>query len=645
MMEKERLERRAVSLSIQEQERVARYLRYSIWETVATAQSGHLGGTSSSTELLTALYFGGTLNYDPYNPNAPDRDRVMIRGYMGPLRYNLFSLLGWVNKSELSCYRQLGSQLQGHEMMGTVPGIDITPSGSLGMLLSYGVGSALVSKTEDRNYRSFVFLGDGEEQEGNVAEAARNAVALKLDNLICIIDQNRKQLSRPNADVDVANLVEVWAGYGWEVFEISDGHDLAEINKVIKKAVCSQSDRPRVIIAHTKKGYGLPGAEGDCGGYHTIGAFGQQRFREFVSQQEVQDTEQIERLVKSIIPMPDTQTISPKRVAINGPELFYQPDNPEPQVVDALMNLFKHVGTLMKRGYPVYLMTADLIRKDQAIECGLEGLPTYIDVGIREQHLFATAHGISVCDDSARVIVNSNDAFLYRAADQIHAISQGKSRVIVFADDGGLSGAHNGETHQSTGQPGMLTMMSSALLFEPADAQDFWRAANYSIVNNPGLVYIRLFTGEAPLLPKLDKDLWFYRTFEPEKNPQVILISCGLTGYETYQAAQLLEKEDVSARAINVVNFNSVRSTEFTRLLIPGIPVLTIYNGNPLVLQSMVSSSTMEFSEQKPSLIQGHGFTRGTSGSLHDLKRYFELDAKGIVKKTKELLRSGSQVA
>ena len=190
-------------------------VRKSAFDTIINANSGHLGGNSSSVELLTCLYFGGILKFDLNNSQNENRDRVLIRGHEGPVRYKIFSLMGLFPESELKTYRQFGSILQGHEDMHTTPGVDITPSGSLGMILSYGVGSAISAKEKGLNYKTFVFLGDGEEQEGNVSEAARHASNLGLDNLVCILDKNNKQLSRATCESDGGvDIKKIWEGYG-----------------------------------------------------------------------------------------------------------------------------------------------------------------------------------------------------------------------------------------------------------------------------------------------------------------------------------------------------------------------------------------------------------------------------------------------
>jgi transketolase len=196
---------------------VCRQLAYDIGAVCRAAASGHLGGSLSSLELMSTLYLGGHLRYDLDDPKHPQRDRVLMRGHLGPLRYPLFSLLGWVDDAELATYRRLGSRLHGHESMQHLPGVDITPSGSLGMVLSYGVGAALVSKNKPHPFTTYVFLGDGEEQEGNVSEAARFAANRGLGNLVCVLDQNGKQYSRPISDLNSqSDVAQTWRGYGWE---------------------------------------------------------------------------------------------------------------------------------------------------------------------------------------------------------------------------------------------------------------------------------------------------------------------------------------------------------------------------------------------------------------------------------------------
>ena len=253
---------------IAELERISAYVRTTALGTILNAKNGHIGGNMSSVELLTALYFGGVFKFDPTNDKHENRDRVLIRGHEGPLRYTIFSLLDYIKSDELSGYRQFGSRLHGHEDMHETPGVDITPSGSLGMLLSYGVGSAITNQDQELEAKTIVFLGDGEEQEGNICEAARHATTLDLKNLICIIDRNKKQLSRPTQESDGHDVKQIWEGYGWDVIEIKNGNNIAEVLEAYQKV--SHAIKPTLIIANTSKGYGVKGHEEHYSGYHTL---------------------------------------------------------------------------------------------------------------------------------------------------------------------------------------------------------------------------------------------------------------------------------------------------------------------------------------------------------------------------------------
>ena len=252
---------------------IASQLRLKVFEICKKAKSGHIGASSAAVELFTALYFGGILKYDASDPQHSDRDRVLVRGHLGPLRYAIFSLLGWIENEELESYRRLGSRLQGHENHLETPGVDITPSGSLGMLLSYGVGCAISALNQGKDYKTYVFLGDGEEQEGNVSEAARHAAHLKLPNLIAVIDRNHKQLSDPTVVCDSSDLAAVWRGYGWRVIHLMDGNDIVATSRAFHSVLSEMKDgeKPIVLIANTSKGLGLPGAKEHFSGYHTIG--------------------------------------------------------------------------------------------------------------------------------------------------------------------------------------------------------------------------------------------------------------------------------------------------------------------------------------------------------------------------------------
>lgn len=617
-------------------------VRRRMFSTILNAGSGHLGGSSSSVELMVSLYFGGVLRYDPVNPRNPDRDRVLVRGHLGPLRYSIFSLLGWVEEEELLTYRRLGSRLQGHEAMEAVPGVDITPSGSLGMLLSYGVGTAVALRSSGSDARVYVFLGDGEEQEGNVSEAARHAAHLRIRNLICILDKNTKQLSRPTGTADGAtDPKRVWEGYGWQVQEIADGHSITQILDAFQSV--ERCDKSLLLIANTVKGFGIAGAETHFSGYHTIGVCTPELVKQAIQEQESilitalgceRNFEDVLEKVTKKVPRPSCK--EPVGVTKANDKFSFKPTGDEQSVVDAFVTYLQQLTAQTEtiKLLRLYVMTADLIQLDQVTLSGLDRPGVhYFDVGIREQHLLAMAHGISVTDSDSRVLINYGDAFLYRGSDQLHAAAQAGSRMIIIGDDGGLSGAKNGSTHQSSGQPGMLLTMPGVTFLEPADVEDFYNCLNWALNEYPrGPVYIRLHNAPIQTIPLPlggSRNVRFFVTHEPAARLRAVIVSAGLATRGAVETARNLGSRGIGVRVVNIVNLKSLNH-EFVRFLEDGLPVLTVYNGSAVVLQSIVAKAAMEYGAPRPSRIVGHGFDIGTSGKIDDLIRHFRLDGVGI---------------
>lgn len=242
-------------------------IRRHIVEMLAAAASGHPGGSLSAVEIVTALYFGGFLRYDPENPEWPERDRfVLSKGHGVPVQYAALAEAGFLPIEELSTLRQIDSRLQGHPVLGTAPGIEAS-TGSLGQGLSIGFGMAMAAKMDNADWRVYVLMGDGECQEGQVWEAAMAAGHHAPSNLIAIVDYNKFQLDGATADIiDVEPFVAKWEAFKWAVLEV-DGHDLGAVMDALDWA--NAQDRPACIIAHTIKGKGVSFMEGD-NAYHGV---------------------------------------------------------------------------------------------------------------------------------------------------------------------------------------------------------------------------------------------------------------------------------------------------------------------------------------------------------------------------------------
>ncbi|MEO9364872.1 MULTISPECIES: transketolase [Candidatus Nitrosocaldus] len=233
---------------------IARRTRRLIIESVAEAGSGHPGGSLSAVELVVALYFH-KMRHDPKNPKWEDRDRfILSKGHAAPLLYAVLAQAGYFPIEELKTLRKLGSMLQGHPDFRT-PGVEYC-AGSEGIGLSVGIGLALAAKLDGKGYRTYVLLGDGEMQEGQVWEAAMAAVKYRLDNLTAIVDRNGIQQDGLTENImPLEPLAAKWKAFNWNVIQI-DGYDFEQIIDAYNKAE-ETLNRPTVIIAHTTKGKGV----------------------------------------------------------------------------------------------------------------------------------------------------------------------------------------------------------------------------------------------------------------------------------------------------------------------------------------------------------------------------------------------------
>lgn len=231
-------------------------VRTTILTMIHKAKSGHPGGSLSSADILTALYFD-ELNINPKDPKWEDRDRfVLSKGHACPVQYSCLALKEYFDYDNIYTLRQEGSILQGHPDMKRCPGIDIS-TGSLGQGISVAVGMAIAAKRDKKDYRVFCVLGDGECNEGQVWEAVETASKYQLNNLVIIVDQNRLQNDNTCEFVMPSrDFVKKLDAFGCETQEI-DGHIMEEVVEAFDKIRASETTKPHAIVAHTTKGRGV----------------------------------------------------------------------------------------------------------------------------------------------------------------------------------------------------------------------------------------------------------------------------------------------------------------------------------------------------------------------------------------------------
>ena len=251
------------SAEIEDLQLKAKKIRKNIVSMVHSAKSGHPGGSLSITDVLTVLYFK-ELRIDVNNPKDENRDRLVLsKGHCSPALYAVLSEKGFIPQNDLTSFRKIDSYLQGHPDMKKIPGVDMT-SGSLGQGLSVSNGMALAAKLDNKDYRVYCILGDGEIEEGQIWEAAMTSSQYKLDNVCVIVDNNNLQIDGTIDEVMSSKPIdEKFKSFGFNVIQI-DGHDYNQISEALEKAKECKG-KPTAIIAKTIKGKGVSLMENQVG--------------------------------------------------------------------------------------------------------------------------------------------------------------------------------------------------------------------------------------------------------------------------------------------------------------------------------------------------------------------------------------------
>ena len=258
-------------------------LRRNVLEMIGIGNAGHWGGSSSLAELMAVLYFH-SMKVDHSNPKAPERDRLLLsKGHAALIQYAALCELGFFPRAELQRVKTLDGLLQGHPDL-SVPGIEAV-TGSLGQGLSLGVGMALALRLDKKPNRVFVVMGDGEQSEGQLWEAAMAASNFKVDNLTAFIDWNKIQATgRTEQIFSIPQLDQKWRAFGWEVIS-ANGHDVDEIVTAIDQAKTVKG-KPALIILETIKGKCVSFAE-NTAAYHN-GSFDKEKYAQALAELDAQ---------------------------------------------------------------------------------------------------------------------------------------------------------------------------------------------------------------------------------------------------------------------------------------------------------------------------------------------------------------------
>ncbi len=563
------------SYTIDELKDAANYMRGLDLIALNAAGSGHSGGTLSIMDITAALYLHSA-ELDPEYPNWDDRDRIVwSTGHKAPSLYLGLGMAGYFDVEEVVKLRRLSSRFQGHPHWLKLEGVEAS-TGSLGQGLSIGVGQALRAKLDNKDYHVFVIMGDGEQQEGQVWEAAMAAGHYKLNNLVGILDNNRLQIDGYTHDVmNVEPLVDKYKSFGWDTLVI-DGHDMEEIVNAFEQAK-GPREKPVVIIANTIKGKGVDFME-DKAGWHGR-APNNEELTNALQQLNLTDRFDLDRLRKKVQVYQSEVDEHLEEVMPKFSKDYWWNSNNQMQVeMDPTRMGFGR--ELSKHGDDerVVALGADIsgsITISHFYADHPERRPRFLSMGIAEQNMTAVAAGLA--REGKLPVIGTYGVFASgRNLDQIRTtVAYGDFNVFIAGAHGGVSVGPDGATHQALEEIFLMTALPNMHLEVPCDAVEVERAAHHLLFNVDGPKYLRFAReatpivtdestpwefGKANVIRFRGKNAQFKDAFDhiladdyATEDEDLTIIACGPEVPEAMRAAWILKEEfNLETRVVNL---------------------------------------------------------------------------------------------
>ena len=514
--------------------------RIEILKMLTRAGSGHPAGSLSCVEILEAVY--SEMRYDPKNPYWEERDRfVLSKGHAAPALYTLLGQKGYFDPENFNTLRELGSFLQGHPLPQTLekkgtPGVEV-PSGSLGQGLSQAVGIAIALKQKGNNSsRVYVLCSDAEMEAGETWEAILTASKYRLGNLVVLVDDNKYQLDGKVEEImPIEPLREKWEAFGWQVYEVGDGNDIAEIIENLEKTQGAKG--PNCIICHTKKGKGVSFIEENPVKYHGLAPTTEELARALIELGEDSQKSSLEKIEKAEI-KPEGKMLLGTREAFG-----------------------EAIEEIAKERKDILVLTCDLSESTRVKEFGKKFPKNFFNLGIQEQNMMAVAAGLA--GEGFTVFTTTFAVFYLRALEQIRQCIAIPSRnVKIIATHGGITVGPDGASHQTVEDIAMMRSLPNMKVIVPADYYET-KAVIRELLNIEGPVYVRLSREKLPVIydEKINfklGELGQERIFEfGQGEKKITIFASGLMVSIAKEAAEILWRG--ARKASRVINVSSIK--------------------------------------------------------------------------------------
>jgi len=666
--------RRGPQLSLLALKAAAAEMRAMNIVSIFAAGSGHPGGTLSIMDIAAALYLN-VLNHDPANPAWPERDRVFwSAGHKAPALYVALGKAGYFPLDDVVLLRQLGSGFEGHPNCLKLPGIEVS-SGSLGQGLGAAVGSALAARLRGSVCRVYAIMGDGEQQEGSVWEAAMAAGHYKLDNLCAVVDVNRLQIDGWVKDVmNVQPLADKYSAFGWNVIEI-DGHDMAQILDAFTRAR-EASGRPTAILARTIKGKGVSFMENEAA-WHGV------------APKKGQFEKALPELLTPDFPRARVDSLL-KRASATALEIALNTRASIPRFVrDYGWNSIDSMRVEMdptRMGFGRGLERAGDDPRVVTLHADISGSIRITDfearhperakrvfsVGIAEQNMMSIAAGLA--REGFIPVTGTYGVFASgRAWDQIRTtICYCNLNVKIAGAHGGISVGPDGATHQALEELALTAVLPNMHVVVPCDSIETQKATEHALLSLLGPCYIRFAREATPIVTRPTTPCDFgvanvirYRgeranfldAFETISGPNyknekesVAIIACGPMVPEAMRAAWILKEEyAVETRVVNVHTVKPldvatvVQAAEESRVVVTAEEHQLGGFGN--IVAGAILRNRRNFRLPLQLEMVGVPDRFGISGNPWELMQHFGLTAEHIAKRVLDLLENKMAVS
>lgn len=678
------------TLSLTDLTEQAALIRADVLKMIAMAGSGHPGGSLSAADILTVLYFGGVLRYDPRRPDWPQRDRfILSKGHVAPVLYASLARAGYFSLGELATLRQLGSRLQGHPDMRKLPGLEAS-TGSLGQGLSIACGLAYGLRqtgTADEAVNTgttppwvITLLGDGECQEGQVWEAALFAAQQQLSGLVAVIDNNGLQIDGPLQNIcDVGDLAAKFREFGWYTLNVN-GHDLSALQAAFGQAQTVQFAGPRLIVAQTCKGQGVSFMEnqvawhGKAPNSEQLAAALAELAPAWGSRADLVDWASadakrwgstpefdaanvaLQSATPSSVPQPVLASAAagtrPGQLSVavgcaspaSGAAGFAAADSAAPALATRAA-LGETLVQLAQSGCDVYAVDADLSGSTTTAKLGTYAPSRLVNVGIAEQNMIDVAAGIALTDPTKVVFSGSFAIFAAgRAYDQIrNTVCYANLNVKLAPTHAGISTGADGGSHQMVEDLALMRVLPNMRVLVPADYAAA-QAALTLAASLPGPFYIRLGRQEAPQIYADSSGFGLGQARLLRQGDDVSILACGLEVHLALAAAETLAAAGVQAEVIDVFSLKPLdKATLLTSIRKTG-RVVSVEEHS--IIGGLGSAVSELITEEAGCCVQfcrlGVTDRFGTSGGFAELFATYRLNSQAISETVLELCGSKS---